>query len=85
MDCLIICKTGNLALKLSEIANREGYYCEVASTPCRLAKGGCSYCVRFNCNNFDEIRELAKNNNIDITGAYKRVKGQGANKYVSMI
>lgn len=84
MDCLIICKSGNFALKLSDLASRSGYYCEVASTPCKLAKEGCSYCIKFNCENFDKIKELAESNNIDVSRAYKIEKGLSSNKYTSI-
>jgi hypothetical protein len=47
VDGIAIVDSGNYALKLSAILEKKGYYFEVMSTPCHIAKSGCSYCLKF--------------------------------------
>ena len=46
MDGIAILDSGNYALKLSAALEKKGFLFEVMSTPCHIAKGGCSYCLK---------------------------------------
>ena len=82
MDCIVTCDSGNYCMRLSSLLNKEGYHSEVTSTPCKLAKGGCSYSVKFSCDLYDKVAAVAKNNNINIKAAYRIEQKHLKNDYV---
>lgn len=47
MYCIAIYDSGNMAMRLLSILERKGYVFEMVSTPCQLAKTGCSYSIKF--------------------------------------
>lgn len=84
MDCLAICESGNFALKLCDKLDKKGFYCEVASTPCKLAKEGCSYCIKFSNSIYDDVIATAKEAGIKIVMTYKIEKGLTSNNYIAI-
>jgi len=70
-SCIVVCDSGNYSIRLSDLLAKEGYYSEVISTPCKLASGGCSYSVKFSCNLYEKLIEIAEANNINIRAAYR--------------
>jgi len=58
-------------MRLLNLLNKEGCHSEVTSTPCKLAKGGCSYSVKFSCDLYDKVADVAKRNSINIKAAYR--------------
>jgi len=47
MYCLALLDSGNYVLRLCRILEQKGYPVEVVSTPCKIAKDGCGYCLKF--------------------------------------
>ena len=70
-DCILICDSGNYCLRLSSLLAKEGYHSEVTSTPCKLASGGCSYCVKFSGGIYEKVVDIAKKNGINIKAVYE--------------
>lgn len=81
MDGIAIMDSGNYALKLCNILEKKGYVFEVTSTPCHIAKNGCSYCLRFPLEFRDMILQEALLNNITIREIYKVIPQLTKNKY----
>ncbi len=71
MYCLAMVDSGNYAYRLGEIMNNKGYNVEVVSTPCRLAKSGCSYCIKLPFEYQDLIINEGLENKIYIREIYK--------------
>ena len=69
--CIFICDSGNYAIKLSRELAKEGCNSEVTSTPCKLATGGCSYCVKCDCAKQETVRRVAQKHGISIRAAYE--------------
>ncbi len=67
MYCIAILSSGNYAFNLCRILEKKGYVFEVVSTPCQIAKGGCSYCIKFPC----EFKDVVINEGIR-SGMYVR-------------
>lgn len=82
MDGIAILDSGNYALKLCSILEKKGYVFEVTSTPCHIAKNGCSYCLRFPLEFRDMILQDALLNNIAIREIYRVEPQFNRNKYV---
>lgn len=84
MDCIAIMDSGNYALKLCNILERKGYAFEVVSTPCQIAKGGCSYCLKLPLEYMDMVLQEAIINKIVIREIYRVEPQLMKNKYVKI-
>lgn len=82
MDGIAILDSGNYALKLCSILERKGYFFEVVSTPCQIARNGCSYCLKFPLEFRDMILQEAFANNLVIREIYNVEPQLTRNKYV---
>lgn len=81
MYCIAIIDSGNYAYKLSEIMNIKGYDVEVASTPCKLAKSGCSYCIKLPLKYKDILIKEGLENKIYIREIYNIIPSVSKNIY----
>lgn len=81
MHGIAIMDSGNIALRLCGILERKGYVFEVVSTPCHIAKTGCSYCLRFPFEYLDVIINEAKANNMSVREIYRVIPQYNRNKY----
>jgi len=78
---LAIVDSGNYALQLCSILEGKGYSFEVIPTPCKIAKGGCGYCLKFPLRFKDIVLQQARRNGIIIREIYS-IETQGLkNKY----
>lgn len=84
MDGIAILDSGNYALKLCSILERKGYVFEVISTPCQIAKGGCSYCLKFPLEYKDAVLQEALINKITVREIYRIERYPMKNKYVKI-
>lgn len=78
---IAIMHSSNYVLKLCNILEKKGYIFEVISTPCHIAKGGCSYCLKFPLEYKDMVLSEAHMNNIAILEIYRIVPLINKNKY----
>lgn len=85
MDGIAIFDSGNYAIKICTILERKGYVFEVTSTPCQIAKGGCSYCLRFPLQFKDMLLQEALLNNIAIREIYRVEPQLTKNKYIKIL
>ena len=81
MDAIAIMDSGNYALKLCTILEKRGYIFEVVSTPCQIAKGGCSYCLKFPIEFKALVLQEALFNKITIREIYQVEPQFNKNKY----
>jgi hypothetical protein len=81
MDCIAIMDSGNFALKLYNILARKGYVFEVVSTPCQIARNGCSYCLMFPMEFKDMVLQEAALNKVAVREMYSVEKQFTKNKY----
>jgi hypothetical protein len=84
MDGIAILDSGNYALKLCGILERKGHFFEVVSTPCKIARNGCSYCLKFPLEFRDMIQQEAILNNIAIREIYSMERLFNKNKYTKV-
>ena len=83
-ECIVICDSGNYCMRLQSLLQKEGYYSEVTSTPCKLASGGCSYCVKISLSVYKILLEIARVNNINIKAAYEIEPQLLKNNYIPL-
>ncbi len=84
MECLAILKSGNYAFNLCNILESKGYVFDVVSTPCQIASGGCSYCIKFPEEYKDIIINEGLANGIYVMEIYKIYPGFSKNKYIKI-
>ncbi len=78
---LAVVESGNYALSLCRLLEKKGFYFEVVATPCRIAKGGCGYSIKFPLEYKDVLIGEATLNNIRIEAVYKVITGFNKNYY----
>lgn len=81
---LAIVDSGNYALQLCSILEEKGYSFEVIATPCKIAKGGCGFCLKFPLEFKDMVLQQARRNGIIIREIYKVEPHVTKNKYVKI-
>lgn len=81
MYYLAIVDSGNYAYKLCDILNNKGYNVEVVQTPCKLAKSGCSYCIKLSPQYKDIVIKEGIKENIYIREIYKVIPSKDKNIY----
>jgi hypothetical protein len=84
VDAIAIVDSGNYALKLCSILEEKGYFFEVISTPCHIAKSGCSYCLKFPLEYKELVLKEALLNKIVIREIYKIEPQLMHNNYVKI-
>jgi hypothetical protein len=84
MDGIAILDSGNYALKLCGILERNGYFFEVISTPCQIARNGCSYCLKFPMEFRDMIMQEANLNHIAVREIFSMERQLTKNKYTKV-
>ncbi|HHW23068.1 MAG TPA: DUF3343 domain-containing protein [Clostridiaceae bacterium] len=47
MDCIALYDSGNYAYRICRIFEQRGLVFQVISTPCKVSKTGCGYCLLF--------------------------------------
>jgi hypothetical protein len=73
--------SGNLVYKLDSELKKKGYKFEVVSTPCHLARGGCSLCLKFPEEFLGVVKAEASKCEVQLRGVYKIVPNITRNKY----
>lgn len=70
---IAIVNSGNHALSFCSILEKKGYYFEVVATPCKIAKEGCSYSIKFPSQYKDVLLSEAHKNGVMIREIYEIV------------
>lgn len=84
MYCLGILDSGNYVFRLGRLLKSKGYPVEIVSTPCKIAKDGCGFCLRFPLQYKDIvinegieagtfIREIYEIVNVSYKNVYKKI------------
>lgn len=81
MYCLAILDSGNYVFNLCSILEKKGYVFEVVSTPCKIAKEGCGYCIKLPEEFTDMLVKTGRENKLFIREMYKVVPGIMKNEY----
>lgn len=81
MYCLGLLNSSNYVLRLCRILRNKGYPAEVVSTPCKIAKNSCGYCIRFHEQYKDSVIREGAEACIPIREIYQVVKVSHKNVY----
>ena len=81
MLCVAVMESGNFALALSRELEDAGILSQVISTPCKLAKEGCGYSLRFDLKDKLSVEKIALEVEIKVNSYYKVSKDFMKSKY----
>ena len=84
MNCIAIFDSGNYAYRVCSELERKGMVFEVVSIPCKIAKQGCGYCLRFPEEYIENVKEVSELCNILIREIYTITKGLSSNSYTKI-
>jgi len=79
--CLAMFDSGNYVFNLRRILEQKGYSFEVVATPCRIAKGGCGYCLKFPEEYFETVINEGRLNRMVVREIYRVTSLSSKNKY----
>jgi len=81
MLCIAVMESGNHAIALSQELENAGVMAQVISTPCKLAKEGCGYSLRFDMNDQEAINKIATERDLKVRSYYRVSKDFMKSKY----
>ena len=81
MDGLAIFYSGNYAFAIYNILERKGFTFEVVTTPCKIARGGCGYCLRFPLEYLDMVIQEGNTSRMPVLEAFKVIPMYTKNHY----
>lgn len=81
MYCLAIFDSSNYVFSINSILEKKGYVFEIVSTPCHIAKSGCSYCLKFPERFIEVVVNEGKTNKTPVREIYRVIQEPLKNKY----
>ena len=85
MDCIALFDSGNYANRVSRIFEKKGLDFHVISTPCRVSKTGCGYCLLFPEKYLEQVIAAGKACNCPVRAAYRIIEEKERKKYIRII
>lgn len=81
MECIVNFNSGNYALELFRILEKQGYAFELISTPCHIASSGCGYSIKIPAEYKEMVIREGLANGIKVNAVYEIIPGYTRNKY----
>lgn len=73
MDCLGLMESGNYVYHICRQFEKKGIVLEVVPVPCKIAHGGCGYCLKFPYELIADVKAAGIANNMPIREIYKMI------------
>lgn len=62
--CIASFKSMTYAIKAKKATLKSNIYCEIINLDEKMAKQGCAYGIKFNCNSLNDVERILTNSNI---------------------
>ncbi len=85
MDCIALYDSGNFAYRICRVFEQKGIVFQVISTPCKVTKTGCGYCLLFPEQYLNHVISVSTANGFQVKEVYKIEYNQGRKKYIRII
>ncbi len=82
MDCIALYDSGNYAFRMRRIFEQQGLFFEVISTPCRVSKTGCGYCLLFPEEHLNFVISQSLSYGCPVREAYRIEAAGNRNNYI---
>lgn len=84
MDCIALYDSGNYAYRVARIFQQRGYTFEVISTPCRISRTGCGYCLLFPFTFLKSVLAESLACGCPVREAFQIVEKNGKREYIKV-
>lgn len=85
MDCIALYDSGNYAYRICRVFEQKGIAFQVISTPCKVTKTGCGYCLLFPEHYLNNVISASVANGFKVKEVYRIEYIQDRKKYVRVI
>lgn len=85
MDCIALYDSGNYAYRICRVFEQKGLVFEVISTPCRVSRTGCGYCLKFPEEYLNRVVAESRAYQCPVREAFRVVASNGRNHYVNIL
>lgn len=85
MDCIALYDSGNYAYRICRVFEQKGVVLQVISTPCKVTKTGCGYCLLFPEKYLSHVISASAANGFQIKEVYRIELVQDRKKYVKIV
>lgn len=85
MDCIALYDSGNYAYRICRVFEQRGIVFQVISTPCKVTKTGCGYCLLFPEEYLDQVIKTSIAYGCPVREAYRIVMAQNKKNYVKIL
>jgi hypothetical protein len=85
VDCIALYDSGNYAYRICRIFEQNGVVFQVISTPCRVTKAGCSYCLLFPEQYLDQVISVSASYGCPVREVYRIEYVKDKKNYVRIV
>lgn len=85
MDCIALYDSGNYAYRICRVFEQSGVVFQVISTPCKVTKTGCGYCLLFPEEYLNKVVSTSKAYGCPVREVYRIMIRQDKKNYVKII
>ena len=85
MDCIALYDSGNYAYRICRVFEQKGIVFQVISTPCKVTKTGCGYCLLFPEKYLSHVISVSAANGFKVKEVYRIELVQDRKKYVKIV
>ena len=85
VDCIALYDSGDYAYRVCRVFEQKGIVFQVISTPCKVTKTGCGYCLLFPDKYLDQVINVSAANGFQVKEVYRIEYNQGRKKYIRII
>jgi hypothetical protein len=85
VDCIALYDSGNYAYRICRVFEQKGITLQVISTPCKVTKTGCGYCLLFPEQYLDHVISASVANGFQVKEVYRIEYIQDRKKYIRII
>lgn len=85
VDCIALYDSGNYAYRICRIFEQRGIVFQVISTPCKVTKTGCGYCLLFPELYLDQVVTASVAYGCPVREAFRIVMVQDRKNYIKII
>jgi hypothetical protein len=85
VDCIALYDSGNYAYRICRIFEQRGIVFQVISTPCKVTKSGCGYCLLFPEEYLNQVVSVSAISGCQVREAYRITYVHDRKNYIKII
>ena len=83
--CLAVFDSGNYVYRICNLFEKKGLVFEVNALPCKLAKEGCGYCLKFPEEYKDQVVEMGNAYKMPVREMFRIIPQVNKNNYQKIL